>query len=168
MLQSTARVSINKSYALTEPLFKVDITRNKRKNHLFTRERRLLMEEITVGTIVTGIYKTGKYIGEVTAVRPMHYLVKVKAVLKHPQQGDLHAPKEVDVPLFHERRALAFHEQTNIPKNMVKVYDGEVLDYKASLKAALESSRESLQQDSSVWAKRCLENLEILEKEYKW
>ncbi|WP_078379214.1 kinase-associated lipoprotein B [Sutcliffiella halmapala] len=125
------------------------------------------MDEIIVGTIVTGIYKTGKYIGEVTDVRPMHYLVKVKAVLKHPQQGDLHAPKEVDVPLFHERRALAFREQTNIPKNMAKIYEGEVMDYKESLRIALENSKQSLQDDSSVWAKKCLENLEILEKEYK-
>jgi kinase-associated protein B len=126
-----------------------------------------MMDEIIVGSVVTGIYKTGKYIGEVTDVRSMHYLVKVKAVLKHPQQGDLHAPKEVDVPLFHERRALAQNEQTNIPKNMVKLYGGEVIDYKESLKIALESSRQALQNDSSEWAQKCLENLDVLEKEYK-
>lgn len=125
------------------------------------------MDEINVGSVVTGIYKTGKYIGEVTDVRPMHYLVKVKAVLKHPQQGDLHAPKEVDVPLFHERRALAHNEQTNIPKNMVKLYGGEVIDYKESLKIALESSKQALQNDSGDWAQKCLENLSVLEKEYK-
>ncbi len=34
-----------------------------------------MMEKIEVGSIVTGIYKTGKYIGEVTDIRPMHYLV---------------------------------------------------------------------------------------------
>ncbi|KMJ58801.1 kinase [Bacillus sp. LL01] len=125
------------------------------------------MEEIKVGAIVTGIYKTGKYIGEVTDVRPMHYLVKVKAVLKHPQQGDLHAPKEVDVPLFHERRSLAFHEQTNIPKNMVKPYVGEVLDYKDSLRMALDTATEALKDDNSLWAKKSLENFSVLEKDYK-
>lgn len=126
-----------------------------------------MMEEIKVGTIVTGIYKTGKYIGEVTAVRPMHYLVKVKSVLKHPQQGDLHAPKEVDVPLFHERRALAFHEQTNIPKNMVKTYSGDVPEYKESLRTAIDAATHALKEDNTLWAKRSLENFSILEKDYK-
>lgn len=126
-----------------------------------------MMEKIEVGSIVTGIYKTGKYIGEVTDIRPMHYLVKVKAVLKHPQQGDLHAPKETDVPLFHERRALAFHEQTNIPKNMVKPYAGEVHDYKESLKIALHAATQALENDDSLWAKRSIENFSILKKDYK-
>ncbi|WP_317849220.1 kinase-associated lipoprotein B [Sutcliffiella horikoshii] len=126
-----------------------------------------MMEKIEVGSIVTGIYKTGKYIGEVTDIRPMHYLVKVKAVLKHPQQGDLHAPKEADVPLFHERRALSFHEQTNIPKNMVKPYEGEVLDYKESLKIALHAATQALENDDSLWAKRSMENFSILKKDYK-
>ncbi|WP_223701512.1 kinase-associated lipoprotein B [Sutcliffiella deserti] len=125
------------------------------------------MEDIQLGSTVTGIYKTGKYIGEITDIRPMHYLIRVKAVLKHPQQGDLHAPKEVDVPLFHERRALAFREQTNIPKNMVKLYEGEIIDYKESLKISLENAKETLENDSSTWAKKCLENLAVLEKEYK-
>ena len=126
-----------------------------------------MMEEIKVGTTVTGIYKTGKYIGEVTDVRPMHYLVKVKAVLKHPQQGDLHSPKDVDVPLFHERRALALHEQTNIPKNMVKSYGGEVIDYHESLKIAIDAATEALKKDDSLWAKKSLENFTTLKKDYK-
>lgn len=126
-----------------------------------------MMEEIKVGTIVTGIYKTGKYIGEVTDIRPMHYLVKIKSVLKHPRQGDLHAPKEVEVPLFHERRALAFQEQTNIPKNMVKPYAGEVIDYKESLKMAINAATEALNEDDSLWAKKSLENFSTLKRDYK-
>ncbi|MCA1031682.1 kinase-associated lipoprotein B [Bacillus timonensis] len=122
--------------------------------------------EIEVGSVVTGIYKTGKYIGEVTAIRPQHYLVKVKAVVKHPTQGDLHNPKQVDVPLFHERRALACHEQTNIPKNMVHVYNGEIPSYQDSLKTALDDMKLSLEKDNSEWAKRCLENIYVLEKDY--
>lgn len=78
------------------------------------------MNTFEIGTIVKGFYKTGAYIGEVTDVRPNHYLVKIKAVLTHPAQGDLHHPKQADVPFFHERRALAFGEQTNIPHQMVK------------------------------------------------
>ena len=125
------------------------------------------MTELKIGDKVTGIYKTGKYIGEITAVKPMHYLVKVLAVEKHPQQGDLHSPKDVDVPLFHERKALAFREQTNIPKNMVKLYEGDILDYKESLVIALKKMEEKLKEENSNWAQRSLENVEILKKDYK-
>ena len=125
------------------------------------------MNELKIGDKVTGIYKTGKYIGEITDVKPMHYLVKVLAVENHPQQGDLHSPKEVDVALFHERKALAFREQTNIPKNMVKLYEGEILDYKESLIQALEKMEEKLKKENSPWAKRSLENVQTLKKDYK-
>jgi kinase-associated protein B len=122
---------------------------------------------LQAGDIVTGIYKTGKYIGEITAVRPQHYLVKILAVLKHPTQGDLHSVKQVDVPLFHERRALSYREQTNIPMQMVKKYEGDVPDYKDSLRQALEAQIADLKVDSSPWAERCLENLYTLKTEYK-
>jgi kinase-associated protein B len=124
------------------------------------------MDERKIGEIVTGLYKTGKYIGEITDIRPMHYLVKVKAVLKHPQQGDLHNPNQADVQLFHERRALAYNEQTNVPKKMVKLYDGDVPDYKESLKDAVHSLKNELEQLDTPWAKQSLENLSSLEKDY--
>ena len=119
-----------------------------------------------IGDIVTGIYKTGKYIGEITDIRPHHYLVRIKSVLKHPQQGDLHHPKQVDVPIFHERRALAFNEQTNIPKHMVRAYDGEIIDYQTSLRNAVETMKVELREDSSEWAKKSMENLLMLENDY--
>lgn len=56
------------------------------------------MTDIQIGQVVKGFYKTGVYVGEVTAVKPSAYLVQVKAVLTHPTQGDLHHPKEADVP----------------------------------------------------------------------
>lgn len=124
------------------------------------------MKERMIGDIVTGIYKTGKYIGEITDIRPMHYLVKVKAVLKHPQQGDLHHPKDADVQFFHERRALAFNEQTNVPKKMVKPFDGDIPDYQESLKNALTELREELMQLNTPWAEQSLSNLSRLEADY--
>jgi kinase-associated protein B len=123
-------------------------------------------EELNIGDIVTGIYKTGKYIGEITAVRPQHYLVKVKAVLKHPMQGDLHQPKDADVPFFHERKALALHEQTNIPKAMVKKYDGEIESYEQTLRNSLIALKDELKGQSNLWAERSLENIKILESDY--
>lgn len=119
-----------------------------------------------VGQKVTGIYKTGKYIGEITEIKPERYVVRVLAVLKHPQQGDLHQAKSANVPLFHERRALAFREQTNIPAVYVKDYDGTIPDYKESLKKALEEQKTDLEEDSSDWAKKSLEMLKNLEQDY--
>jgi kinase-associated protein B len=124
------------------------------------------MEDRKIGEIVTGLYKTGKYIGEITDIRPMHYLVKVKAVLKHPQQGDIHNPKQVDVQLFHERRALAFNEQTNVPKQMVKPYDGQVPDYKDSLNNSVITLKNELEQMDTPWAKLSLVKLSTLEADY--
>lgn len=123
-----------------------------------------MRETFEIGEIVTGIYKTGKYIGEVTNSRPGSYIVKVLAVLKHPMQGDLHNVKQADVPFFHERRALAFREQTNIPEQMVKKYEGEILDYTDSLKLALETQMNSFSEDDSPFAVRSLETLEQLKK----
>jgi kinase-associated protein B len=125
-----------------------------------------MSDTLQIGDIVKAPYKTGVYIGEITAIRPEHYLVKVKAVVKHPTQGDLHQPKQVDVALFHERRALAEREQTNIPKGMVKKFEGDVPYYKDSLKASLTRLREELQTDDSDWASLSMEKLSILEKEY--
>ncbi|MFC3886721.1 kinase-associated lipoprotein B [Bacillus songklensis] len=123
-------------------------------------------KELKIGDIVTGIYKTGKYIGEITQDRSSHYLVKVKAVLKHPQQGDLHHPKQAEVGFFHERRALAFNEQTNIPKTMVKKFEGEIPDYYSSLKLAIEHLMEELDKEDSVFGSMSKEKLKALKQDY--
>ncbi|MFS0863716.1 kinase-associated lipoprotein B [Fredinandcohnia sp. 179-A 10B2 NHS] len=123
-------------------------------------------EEFNLGDIVTGIYKTGKYIGEITNIRPEHYLVKVKAVLRHPMQGDIHSPKDVNVPLFQERRALAFNEQTNVPKKMVRHFEGEIPDYKMSLQESVHTIKHELETEATEWALRSLENIKTLEKDY--
>lgn len=123
-------------------------------------------EDFKIGDIVTGIYKTGKYIGEITNVRPEHYLVKVKAVLRHPMQGDIHSPKEVDVPFFQERRALAFNEQTNIPKKMVRTHSDPVPEYKESLRNAVDKMKQDLEDEGTEWAKRSLDCVFSLEKDY--
>lgn len=124
------------------------------------------MSEFHAGDKVTAIYKTGKYIGEITEERPQHYLVRVLAVLKHPMQGDLHHPKIADVEIFHERRALAFREQTNVPKQMVKHFTEEIPDYQESLRSALEKMKKEVAEGPNVWAKKSLERLSSLEKDY--
>jgi kinase-associated protein B len=124
------------------------------------------LSELTIGTKVTAIYKTGKYIGEITDIRPEHYLVRTLAVIKHPMQGDLHNPKEVGFGFFHERKALAFREQANIPKKMVKPFEETIPDYQDSLKSSLVKMKSDLLGDESEWAKLSLKNIEVLEKEY--
>lgn len=124
------------------------------------------MEEFLIGEKVTAIYKTGKYIGEITDIRPEHYLVRVLAVSRHPMQGDIHHPKDVEVGFFHERRALAYREQTNVPKKMVKKFEEEIPDYKESLKTSIEKIKNELENDSSVWAELSLKNIHTLEADY--
>ncbi|MBU9721458.1 MULTISPECIES: kinase-associated lipoprotein B [Bacillaceae] len=124
------------------------------------------MESFEIGDIVTGIYKTGKYIGEITELKRDRYLMRVLAVMKHPKQGDLHQPKSADVPFFHERRALAYREQTNIPAPYVKKYEGDLPDYKASLRSALDDEIATLEQENSDWSHMALEKLRSLEADY--
>jgi kinase-associated protein B len=124
------------------------------------------LEEFKIGDKVTGIYKTGKYIGEVTDVRPQHYLIRVLAVLKHPMQGDLHNPKDANVMIFHERKALSYREQANIPKPMVKPFDEEIPDYSVSLKTSVEKMKKELNENPTDWTERSLEMVASLEKDY--
>lgn len=124
------------------------------------------MSDLNIGDIVTSIYKTGKYVGEVTDIRPQHYLVRTLAVLKHPMQGDLHNPKEVGYGFFHERKALAFREQANVPKQMVKHYNGIVPSYEESLKTSIQKLRDELKDDNSEWASLSLKNIASIETEY--
>ncbi|MBM7094401.1 kinase-associated lipoprotein B [Bacillus sp. H-16] len=123
-------------------------------------------ETYQVGETVTGLYKTGKYIGEITEIKQDRYVLKIKAVLKHPKQGDLHNPNQVNVPLFHERRALGEREKTNVPKAYVKPYEGEVPPYRDSLKKALHEEMSHLEDESTEWSQKALENLKRLEKDY--
>lgn len=119
-----------------------------------------------IGDTVTAFNKTGKYIGEITAVREQAYLVKILAVLKHPKQGDLHNPNQVDVDFFHERKALAFREQTNVPKNMVKPYSDDIPNYKDSLQIAVNAIKQELGSKDTPFSKKSLEAIQELEKDY--
>jgi kinase-associated protein B len=125
------------------------------------------MAEFKNGEIVTALYKTGKYIGEVTDSRPGVYVVKILAVLKHPRQGDLHNPKDVDVPLFHERKALAFRERANIPEKMVKPYEEDVPEYNESLINTFNELKTQLKAEDTDFAVKSLETLDSVKREYE-
>lgn len=122
--------------------------------------------EVKIGDIVTAINKTGKYIGEVTEDRNNAYLVRILAVLKHPMQGDLHNPKQTEVNIFHQRRALAYREQTNVPKSMVKPFEGDIPEYHTSLKDAVTKMKEALSADNNKFNRLSMKQLEELEADY--
>ncbi|WP_366247460.1 sporulation phosphorelay system protein KapB [Terribacillus aidingensis] len=120
-----------------------------------------------IGSVVKARYKTGSYVGKIKEERGKFYLVEILAVLKHPQQGDLHHPKETEDVFFHERRALAQHEKANIPKTAVSEFADEVPDYSASLRTALQQLRNDLEEQSaSRYQELALANVDTLEKDY--
>jgi len=116
------------------------------------------------GDLVRVIYKTGEYIATVLETHEAKLLVKTEAVLTYPTQGDLHNPYEVDVPLFHQRRALSYQEKVMVPLQTVRAYHGAVPEYRQSLVESLQREMEKLQK-MIRWAERSLHELEQLHKE---
>lgn len=123
--------------------------------------------QLSPGTIVTASYKSGEYIGELVDLYPPRVaVVKILAVSKHPEQGDLHHPGQIDVPLFHQRRALSYEEKASVPLSTVRPYEGDIPKYEASLRKALEEAIVERKNDSSEWGQRALAELETLRSEY--
>lgn len=122
---------------------------------------------LTPGQLVAAHHKTGEYISEVMELTGNKVLLKTLGVRKHPTQGDLHHPNQVDVMLFHQRRALAYLEKVWVPSQAVEPYAGDVPDYQQTLREALENEialwTKSL---PSAFAERCLVELTSLKKDY--
>lgn len=123
-------------------------------------------QPIKIGDIVQAEVRSGQYIGELIEINRPRALVKVLAVLKHPEQGDLHNPYDPDVPMFHERRALSYTEKTTVLLRDVKAYAGNVPDYSESLQAAVAKEIASLDR-LHRWTAKALEQMQQLQKEYK-
>ncbi len=121
---------------------------------------------LQVGDLVKAEVRTGHYIGELLELNGPRGLVKVLAVLKHPEQGDLHSPYNPDVPMFHERRALSYTEKTTVLLRDLVRYAGSVPDYSESLRTATEAEIAALDR-LQRWAARGLEQMLQLQKEYK-
>jgi len=118
-----------------------------------------------IGEIVTVKVRTGMYIGEVYELYDPRIVVKILAVVKHPEQGDLHHPQDPDVPMFHERRALAYTEKTTVLPRDIQIYNGEIPDYSASLAHA--AQQELLRLDKLYrWVAKSKATLEDVIKTY--
>ncbi len=119
------------------------------------------------GDTVTMTYKTGEYVGIVFDVTSNKLVVQVLAVLRHPEQGDLHHPQDAGVAFFHQRKSLAFRERALVSAEQVLHWEGEVPEYKSSLQSAWQREVIRMQSHSQrEWAERGLEQLLLLQKEY--
>jgi kinase-associated protein B len=124
------------------------------------------MSELSIGDIVQAPSKSGIYIGELIEDRHDKYLVKVLAVVKHPMQGDLHHPKQVENVVFHERKALAQFEKVNVLKSVVNLYGDEVPEYGKSLKSAVDTYRKQLENKDTLYNQEALKALKVVEESY--
>lgn len=124
------------------------------------------MDKIKIGDHVLVEYNSGRYIAEYEEDRGNFALVKVLAVLKHPDQGDLHNPGQVEGVAFFERKALAHSERINARKRMIEPYDGEVPSYRESLKKAYYDLVEALKQEDTPFNKLSLQRLEDVYEHY--
>lgn len=111
-------------------------------------------------------YKSGIYIGKVLETKNERSLFEVRAVLKHPNQGDLHHPKQVEGVYFHERKALAYREKVWVNTALLQPYEGEVPTYEASLQEAVQSLKEQLKKMDNDYGKKALETLEKVVADY--
>lgn len=116
--------------------------------------------------IVRVPYKTGVYIGEKIDEKNDKSLIKVREVRKHPKQGDLHNPNQVDVAMFHERKALAEFEKVWIPTAMVKEAELSGGSYNETLKQAYNAYYEELENKETSFDKKSLETLQKAAEDY--
>jgi len=124
------------------------------------------MKGFKVGDIIRAHYNSGTYIGKIIEDRGNRFLVEVLAVDKHPVQGDLHSPKQVQGVTFHERKALAYREKMNAKKPATFAYESEVPEYAESLKEAVEKIRTNLKKEDTEYNQKALEKIADLEEHY--
>jgi kinase-associated protein B len=121
---------------------------------------------VQVGDQVIASYNSGEYFGEVVELTPSNrFAVKILAVIKHPDQGDLHHPMKGDARRFFQRRALAYSEITLVDTSSLRPYNGDIPEYQASLLQALEREMKRVQQ-IELWAHRSLDELKGLAADY--
>lgn len=124
------------------------------------------MDVVNIGDIVEASYNSGVYIGKVLEDRRNFYLVEVLAVQKHPTQGDLHHPGQVENVNFHERKALAHHEKMNARKRTIKSYYGKIPNYSKSLRKAVDELKTQLTTTDTLYNQKAIEKINDLEKYY--
>ncbi|MBL0847785.1 MULTISPECIES: sporulation phosphorelay system protein KapB [Mammaliicoccus] len=111
-------------------------------------------------------HKTGQYVVEVIEEKGDQLLVKILAVLRHPRQGDLHSPNEVENVFFHERKALSQFEKRYTTAQFLKAYNEEVPNYIESLKSSIYELEEKMKKKNNAYSDQALKCIEQLKKDY--
>lgn len=111
-------------------------------------------------------HKTGQYVVEVIEEKGDQLLVKILAVLKHPRQGDLHSPNEVENVFFHERKALSQFEKRYTTAQFLKAYNEEVPNYIESLKSSIYELEKKMKKKNNAYSDQALKCIEQLKKDY--
>lgn len=111
-------------------------------------------------------HKTGQYVVEVIEEKGDQLLVKILAVLRHPRQGDLHSPNEVENVFFHERKALSQFEKRYTTAQFLKAYNEEVPNYIESLKSSIYELEEKMKEKNNAYSDQALKCIEQLKKDY--
>ncbi|WP_049319827.1 sporulation phosphorelay system protein KapB [Mammaliicoccus sciuri] len=111
-------------------------------------------------------HKTGQYVVEIVEEKGDQFLVKVLAVLKHPRQGDLHSPNEVENVFFHERKALSQFEKRYTTAQFLKDYPHDVPNYIDSLKTSLAELEEKMIKRNNDYSEQALKFIEQLKIDY--
>ncbi|PTG61144.1 kinase-associated lipoprotein B [Staphylococcus chromogenes] len=111
-------------------------------------------------------HKTGVYGVEIVEESNDQVLVKVMQVIKHPKQGDLHHPNEVEGVFFHERKALSLYEKRFTTKSKLKPFDDEIMPYTDSLQQAITTLENKLNTSDTPFNQQSLACLEALKTDY--
>lgn len=94
--------------------------------------------------------------------------MEVQVVLEHPRQGDLHQPKKTNVPIFHERRALAEKEKIWVQKKAVKPLETVPdMTYKESLRQAFDAYEQELESKEDEFSQKSLKTLYAVKADYE-
>ncbi|MCO4330945.1 kinase-associated lipoprotein B [Staphylococcus hyicus] len=112
-------------------------------------------------------HKSGVYGVEVVEETQDQILVKVMQVIKHPKQGDLHSPNEVEGVFFHERKALSLYEKRFTTKSKLKPFDVDLLPYEVSLQRAITQLETKLKTEDTLYNQKSLMCLNELKKDYE-
>ncbi|TJY15521.1 kinase-associated lipoprotein B [Staphylococcus chromogenes] len=111
-------------------------------------------------------HKTGVYGVEIVEESNDQVLVKVMQVIKHPKQGDLHHPNEVEGVFFHERKALSLYEKRFTTKSKLKPFEDEIMPYTDSLQQAITTLEIKLNTSDTPFNQQSLACLEALKTDY--
>ncbi|WP_419790652.1 kinase-associated lipoprotein B [Staphylococcus chromogenes] len=111
-------------------------------------------------------HKTGVYGVEIVEESNDQVLVKVTQVIKHPKQGDLHHPNEVEGVFFHERKALSLYEKRFTTKSKLKPFEDEIMPYTDSLQQAITTLENKLNTSDTPFNQQSLACLEALKTDY--